>query len=208
MTPWVTRLLIANVVVFLLTKDSGALMRLLAFQPETVLLRPWTPITYMFVHGGMGHIFFNMLSLYFFGPAVEARLGGRRFITLWFVSGLAGAALSFFTPAASIVGASGALFGVMFVFASFFPHERIYVWGVLPIPARIFVLLMTGISLLGVRGWIESGVAHFAHLGGFVGGWLYLKWLEWRSPRSVFKRRVETIVPNRPGCPAATSDAD
>ena len=201
MTPWVTRLLIANVVAYLVTMNSPGLLNLLAFQPASILREPWTLLTYMFVHdlGGIRHILFNMLSLYFFGPAVEARLGSSRFIALYLVSGLVGAALSFFTPAAYIIGASGAIFGVMFAFASFFPHERIYVWGVLPIQARVFVLIMTVMSLLGAGGLFDPGTAHWAHLGGFVGGWLYLKWSEWRSPRATFRRRVESFEHPAPG---------
>lgn len=193
MTPWVTRLLVANVVIYVVTMGAPGLVGLLAFQPASFLVHPWTPLTYMFVHdtSGISHILFNMLSLYFFGPAVEARLGGDRFIQLYLTSGLMGAALSLFTPMAAIVGASGAIFGVMYAFAHFFPHERVYVWGVLPVPARLFVLVMTAISLFGASGRFEPGVAHYAHLGGFVGGWLYMRWLGWRAPQAAFRRKVE-----------------
>jgi len=103
MTPWVKRLLIANVGVYLLQLAYPELTSLFAFSASGFLTAPWTPITYMFVHGGIGHIFFNMLVLYFFGPRVEARLGGGRFITLYFVSGLTGALLSTYNPAVPII---------------------------------------------------------------------------------------------------------
>src|SRR3569832_645436 len=94
MTPWVFRLLIANVVIYLLQMSYSELTLLFAFSASCVLVVPWTPITYMFVHGGIGHIFFNMLVLYFFGPRVEGRLGSGRFIALYLVCGLTGALLS------------------------------------------------------------------------------------------------------------------
>ncbi len=78
MTPWVRRLIVANIVVFFLQSVAGV-ERQLAFVPAFVLYRPWTVVTYMFVHGGIMHILFNMIALYFFGPRVEERLGGRRF---------------------------------------------------------------------------------------------------------------------------------
>ena len=84
MTPWVLRLLVANVAVFFLMSAAPDLvpMQALAFSPRGAFLRPWTFLTYMFLHGGLGHIFFNMLGVFFFAPRVEAKLGSRRFITL------------------------------------------------------------------------------------------------------------------------------
>jgi membrane associated rhomboid family serine protease len=191
MTPWVARLLWANVIVFLLQNLLPQVTYLLAYQPAAVLVRPWTPVTYMFVHGGLGHIFFNMLALFFFGPRVEARLGPGSFLRLYLLSGLVGALLSFFfTPAAFIVGASGAVFGVMMAFAYYWPREHIYIWGVLPVEARWLVIITTAIALLGGFTGRGGGVAHFAHLGGYLGGFLYLKWLERRSPARRFRRQA------------------
>ncbi|HKJ93510.1 MAG TPA: rhomboid family intramembrane serine protease [Longimicrobiales bacterium] len=193
MTPWVLRLIIANVAVYILTAASPLLMQFLGFVPAWALYRPWTPITYMFVHAGIWHIGFNMLALFFFGPRVEARMGGRRFLVLYFLSGLGGAALSFITPYTMVVGASGAIFGVLLAFARYWPHERIYIWGVLPVPAAAMVVGLVVISLyLGIRG--GGTVAHFAHLGGFGAGWLYLKWLE--SRRGHFKRKATPRAPS------------
>ncbi|HEX9894322.1 MAG TPA: rhomboid family intramembrane serine protease [Gemmatimonadales bacterium] len=176
------RLILANGAVYLLQMAGPqGLEQLLVFVPRYVLSRPWTLVTYMFLHGPLFHIFFNMLSLFFFGPRVESRLGGRRFLTLYFVSGIVGALLSLiFTPDAAIVGASGAVFGVMLAFASFWPRDQILIWGILPVEARVMVIAMTVMSLFsGFRG--GGGIAHFAHLGGFLGGWLSLKWFERRS---------------------------
>jgi len=193
MTPWVTRIMLANGVAFLLTwvlriVPAAPFM----FVPRLFVLRPWTIVTYMFLHAGIWHLLFNMLALYFFGPRLEARLGGRQFLLLYFISGVTGAALSvFFTPNAAIVGASGAVFGVLLGFARYWPRERIYIWAILPIEARGLVVVMTIISLwFGFSGG-GGNVAHFAHLGGFLGGFLYLKWWDRRSPAARFKAKAQ-----------------
>ena len=194
MTPWVRRLIVANIIVFFLQSVAGV-ERQLAFVPAFFLYRPWTAITYMFVHGGIMHIAFNMIALYFFGPRVEERLGGRRFLTLYFLSGVAGALLSaIFAPGAAIIGASGAVFGVMIAFAHFWPRVQIYIFGILPLEARVAVILMALLALYsGVQG-SRSGVADFAHLGGFVAGWLYVKWFDMRLGAKQFRSKATPTV--------------
>jgi membrane associated rhomboid family serine protease len=176
MTPWVTRIIAANAVMFLLTSVSPEVERALMFVPAEALVRPWTALTYMFLHAGVGHILFNMLALFFFGPRLEAELGGRDFLLLYVISGLSGAALSFlFSFNTAVVGASAAIYGVFIGFTWFWPKAQIYIWGILPVEARVMVVVMTLLSLFGVFGGASDGVAHFAHLGGFVGGYLYLR---------------------------------
>lgn len=179
MTPWVTRIIIANVVMFVVTLAAPEVTGVLSFIPVLLASRPWTLVTYMFLHAGIWHLFFNMLALYFFGPRLELEIGSRHFLWLYFVSGVVGGLLSFvFTPYTQIVGASGAVFGVLLGFARYWPRERIYIWGVLPIEARWLVVIMTGLALFGGFGIGMSGIAHFAHLGGFLGGYLYMKFME------------------------------
>ncbi len=180
MTPWVRWLITANIVMFLVTTLMPEVMQPLAFVPALVLQRPWTLITYAFLHAGFGHILFNMLSLFFFGPQLEARIGGTHFIRLYFFSALTGALASFVTPSVAIVGASAAIFGVLLGFARYWPRAIMLIWGIVPVQARIMVLIMTVLSLFGGIGIGGAGIAHFAHLGGFAGGWLYLKWMERR----------------------------
>lgn len=189
----------ANVAVFLLQKGMPAITRELAFVPAYVLVRPWTLLTYMFAHSpaGISHILFNMFALYIFGPRVEARLGGANFIRLYFIAGISGGLLSLpFTPFVSIIGASGAVFGVQLAYAMFYPRDRIYIWGVIPIEARVLVILMTVITLYGGFSG-GSGVAHFAHLGGYVGAYAYLRWLRHRSPDRQWKAKVEGPKPSK-----------
>jgi membrane associated rhomboid family serine protease len=197
MTPWVTRLIIANVAMFFVQMTASRLVDSLVFIPQLALIRPWTIITYMFLHGGIGHIFFNMLGLFFFGPRVEERLGSNRFFWMYMVSGIAGAVLSmFFAPRAAILGASGAVFGVMLAFAKFWPTDRIYIWGILPVEARVLVVITTLLALYSGFTGSRGGVADFAHLGGFVGAWLYLKWLDRSSGARKFATKSVARTPN------------
>ena len=188
MTPWVLRLIFANIAMFILASLSPALNEQLMLVPALAFLRPWTLVTYMFLHGGFGHIFFNMLALFFFGPRLEAELGSKNFLLLYFISGIMGGLLSFFfTPYTAIIGASGAVYGVMFGFARYWPRELLYIWGVFPVQARWLVVGMTVLSLFGGFGNSSDGVAHFAHLGGFVGGFLFL---------TIVDRKVKTSIPD------------
>src|SRR5262245_20762792 len=126
LTPWVKRLLVANVVVHVLVQLAGPLVyQIGAYVPALVLQRPWTAFTYMFLHApGLQHLLFNMLSLYFFGPRLEERLGGRDFLWLYVLGGLGGAVFSFFfEPQATVVGASAAIFAVMLGFAMYWPRD-------------------------------------------------------------------------------------
>lgn len=199
MTPWVKRLLLANIAVYLLQMSVVGATRALAFVPALILTRPWTIVTYMFTHStaGFSHILFNMFALYIFGPRVEARLGGSRFITMYLIAGISGGLLSMvFTPYVSIVGASGAVFGVQLAFAMYYPREKIYIWGVLPVEARVLVIIMTVMTLYGGFSG-GSGIAHFAHLGGYVGAFAYLKWVERRAPARKWQAKVEGPTPSR-----------
>jgi membrane associated rhomboid family serine protease len=181
MNSWTSRLILANVVMFVLTSVRPDIMMSLMFVPAMTLERPWTVVTYMFLHDGTFHILFNMLGLLFFGPRLEVEMGDRDFLLLYFMSGITGALLSCITPYVAIVGASGAVFGVLLAYARFWPHDRLLIWGIVPVEARIMVIIMTVLSLLGgVSG--AGNIAHFAHLGGFLGGYLFLRFREWRLP--------------------------
>ena len=194
MTPWVKRLLIANAAVYVLQVGDPQITAYLQLVPARVLQTPWTPLTYMFAHGGLAHIAFNMLALWIFGPRVEERLGSSRFITLYLISGFAGALLSALTPYVAIVGASGAIFGVLLAYARYWPRDKLFIYGVLPVEARWLVLAYVLMALLGARGIGSAGVANFAHLGGFLGAAIYLYIIEHARKRMVKSTGVRPQV--------------
>jgi membrane associated rhomboid family serine protease len=200
LTPWVRRLIAANAVVYLLTITvfTGVWFpRMFAFSPSAALAQPWTFLTYMFMHGGFLHLAFNMLMLFFFGPAVEDQMGGRAFIWYYLFCGLGGAVLSFaialFVPVAPFVGASGAVFGVSLAFALHWPDAPIFVFPLpFPIKAKWLVIALAAMDLALAVLPAADGVAHLAHLGGFLFGFLYLRGatLARRVPRHAQARRT------------------
>jgi membrane associated rhomboid family serine protease len=206
LTPWVKRLLIANCVIFFVSQVVGEefFFEWFAFQPGEIILRPWGPITYMFLHADLFHLLSNMLVLFFFGPPLEGRWGGREFLRFYFICGVGGVALSFLFQPDWVVGASAAMFGLMLAFAMNWPTVPIYVWGIFPVQARYLVGFLFIITLWSAGpGAGGSSVAHFAHLGGFLSGFLYLK-ADWRprrratakdEPRATPRRRRLAIVP-------------
>jgi|SRR3990170_811181 len=199
LTPWVRRVIAANAVVYLLTITvfTGSwFFRTFAFAPSTALAQPWTLVTYTLVHAGFLHLAFNMLMLFFFGPAVEERMGGRAFLRYYLFCGLGGAALSLaialVAPVAPFVGASGAVFGVALAFALNWPDAPILVFPLpVPIKAKWLVLGLAAIDLALAVLPARDGVAHLAHLGGFLFGFLYLRGaaLAARVPSSAPQRR-------------------
>jgi membrane associated rhomboid family serine protease len=196
MTKWVSTIIAANIAVFILQKTMPGTTEALVLIPAQVAERPWAPFTYMFLHGGYAHIFWNMLGLYFFGPRLETLLGGPRFITLYLLSGLGGAALSFLPQYydAAILGASGAVFGVITAYARVWPRDRIYIYGILPIQAWWFVMLMAAVSLAGGMG-TAGNTAHFGHLGGIFVGYFYMGWLARNSAAKRFQRQASVVIP-------------
>jgi len=203
MTPWTKRLLITNIVVFLVTGSYPALADPFVLYPPRILAQPWmafSAFTYMFLHAGLGHIFLNMLGLFFFGPRLESRLGPKGFLLLYFLSGLGGAAFSFvFARQSPVVGASAAVYGVLLGFAMYWPRERIYLWFVIPVEAwLIATLLVFGSLYAGMNPAEGSRTAHFAHLGGLVVAFAFLKWWDWQigSAKRAFQKRMRVDTPS------------
>src|ERR1039458_8825902 len=141
MTRWVKNLLFANIGVFFVQQTMPGVTESMMFVPSLAFVRPWTVVTYMFLHGGFWHIALNMLGLYFFGPRVEQRLGSDRFLWLYFLSGISGAVLSYFLVPSALIGASAAVYGVVLAFARFWPTDKIYIYGIIPLEARWLVII-------------------------------------------------------------------
>ncbi|MEX0836907.1 MAG: rhomboid family intramembrane serine protease [Gemmatimonadota bacterium] len=190
LTPMVKRLLVANVVVFFLTLLIGRefVFEWFAFQPTRIVLRPWGPFTYMFLHGDLMHLAVNMLVLFFFGPPLEAQWGEREFLKFFVICGLGGVALSYLFLPAWVVGASAAVYGVMLAFAMNWPNIPIYIWGIFPVQAKYLVGFLFVVSLLSAVQGSSGGVAHFAHLGGLAAAFFYLK-ADWRPKQQIDRLR-------------------
>ena len=191
--PPVTRnLLIANVAVFLLQQVMGdPMLQYFALWPlGSGLFGVWQIVTSAFLHGGVPHILFNMIALYMFGGAIERTLGARNFTIYYFVCAIVAsllqlAVLWFFPPTeyGPTLGASGAIFGLLLAFGMMYPHEKVMLMFLpIPMPAWLFVTGYAIVELtLGVTG-IEPGVAHFAHIGGMLGGIVLIQYWRGRLP--------------------------
>lgn len=206
LTPWVKRLLIANTVIYLVTLALPAIRPWLTFVPALTLVRPWTLLTYMFVHGDFFHLFFNMLVLFFFGPPLEGMWGGREFLKFYVVAGLGGALFSYlFAFEMGVLGASAAVYGVMLAFAMNWPDMTIHIWGILPVKAKWLVGFLAAVSIASIIGASGDGIAHFAHLGGFVAAFLYLRFDDRltdrvaRLKRFVARRKLQVAPGEDPG---------
>lgn len=182
----VKNLLIINLIVFLATmvlEKYGYLMitNMLALNPiGSGRFRIWQLVTYMFMHANFEHIFFNMFALWMFGYVIENYWGSRRFLFYYLVCGVGAGLCNLLVPGWSItVGASGAVYGILLAFGMMFPEERIYLYFLVPIKAKWFVIGYAVLELFaGVTG-TAAGVAHFAHLGGMIFGFLLI--LYWRK---------------------------
>jgi membrane associated rhomboid family serine protease len=202
-TPWVVRLIAANMVVLLLMRTifiSPELTSALAFSPAAALTAPWTFFTYMFVHAGLLHLLGNMFMLFVFGTPVESRMGSRAFILYYLLCGVGGAvfslALSNITNVGPMVGASGAVLGVALAFAMYWPDAELIVFPLpVPIRARTLVALLIGADVLFAFLTPGDGIAHVAHVGGALSGYLYFRMqgLSRRSPQPP-PRAVERVV--------------
>ncbi len=190
----ITKLLIAaNIAVFLLQAAGGGLVEtwFALWPPGGFESQFWQLVTYGFLHGSFAHIFFNMLALYMFGSEIERLFGSRVLSALLLRLRGLGRALparrdrSTGGPAFPTVGASGGVYGLLLAFGIYFPRRMVMlIFPPIPMPARFFVILFAAVELvLGVTG-TQAGVAHFAHLGGMLGGWLMIQYRRRRFPFS------------------------
>ena len=211
--PVTKNLIIINVIVFLATLVNEDFMigTFALFYPTSQFFHWWQVVTHMFMHGGFWHIFFNMYTLLIFGSVVERYIGPKKFLLFYFVCGLGAVALHFgveywqmqsymegaalgnatalqrievikFTPT---VGASGAIYGVLMGYAMIFPESKMtLLFPPVTLSAKWMVVVFAVIELFtGVTG-LNAGIAHFAHLGGMLIGWLMILW--WRKRGILF----------------------
>ncbi len=222
-------LIAVNVGAFLLGLIVPALIPRLGLTPAAVLreFAVWQPLTYMFLHGGIGHLLFNMLALWMFGTDLERTWGTRFFVRYYFVTGIGAALVTIawsllplpYADAlfrALVVGASGAIYGLLLAYGMYFPHRTVLVF-LFPVPARYAVMIFGAIAFLSSVQGAGDGVAHVAHLGGLLVGYLYLKgrrgpldeikyrWLKWRLGRTRSKFDVYEGGKRGPSAPPGPS---
>ncbi len=179
----------------MLTMIASSSFYYLAMVPSLVLHGfVWQFVTYMFVHSGISHIAFNMLALFFFGQAVERRMGSREFLLFYLLTGALAGVFSFivyFLTGMNVVllGASGAVYAVTFAYAVYYPDSLIYVFGIIPLKARTLVLLFAGISIFYQFAGFRTGVAHLTHLAGFGFAFLYFIVREGTNPIDALRGR-------------------
>jgi len=217
-TPPVTKnLIIVNILFFLACMANESLMTrgFALFFPGSRYFHVWQYVTYMFMHGGFWHIFFNMYALYIFGGVTERIIGSRKFFVFYMLCGLGAALLHTgmqyaqagilldkiadgsqkaltayqqlkMTPT---VGASGAVYGILIAYAMLFPDNKLtLIFPPISLSAKVWVLIFAGIELLtGITGTAE-GIAHFAHLGGMLCGWILVK--IWRQRNVLFDKDI------------------
>lgn len=201
--PTVTKNLVAiNILMFIATlvNENFMVANFAMFYPASPFFKPWQILTHMFMHGGFWHIFFNMYSLLMFGSILERSFGTKKYLIFYFVTGLGAAALHtgvewlqarvfiangiaqayqqlLVTPT---LGASGAIYGVLIGFAMLYPQARLtLIFPPIPMTAKWLVIIFAAIELFSGINGIQDGVAHFAHLGGMLFGWLLIRW--WRK---------------------------
>lgn len=201
--PTVTKNLVAiNILMFIATliNENFMVANFAMFYPASPFFKPWQILTHMFMHGGFWHIFFNMYSLLMFGSILERSLGPKKFLIFYFVTGLGAVALHtgvewmqarvFIANSAAqayqqllvtpTLGASGAIYGVLIGFAMLYPQARLtLIFPPIPMTAKWLVIIFAAIELFSGINGIQDGVAHFAHLGGMLFGWLLIRW--WRK---------------------------
>lgn len=173
-------LIAANILVFALSLIAPSSTYYLALNPSSLLAGAfWQPVTYMFAHAGLTHILFNMLGLFFFGTAVERSVGTKEFLLYYFLVGILAGLFSFLVYILTgaygvfLLGASGAVFGLLLAYATIFPDSRIFIWGIIPLRAPVAVLLFGGFEVFSELTSYNASIAHLTHLAGLGVGWLY-----------------------------------
>ena len=210
-------LLIANAAVFLAQMLLGPLLyaktgiraeAVLGLVPAWIWKRLflWQLVTYLFLHGGFFHLLFNLFTLWMFGREIEALWGEREFLKYYFLCGIgAGVTTVLLTLNSTVptIGASGAIFGVLLAYGLAFPERQVFLWFIFPIKAKHLIWLFAGLELLASFSYTSDGIGHFAHLGGMLFGFLYLRGgriLAWLNPSKEPRFRViEKKKPPRPG---------
>ena len=195
----VKRIIVANTAVFLLQVFTGLLrMNFIEAYFGLVPVRIthefmiWQFVTYMFLHGGVFHILINMLMLYMFGNELERFWGTRRFLQYYFITGIGAGVCSWIVGINSMgitIGASGAIYGLLLAYGVIYPNRIIFLNFLFPIKVKWFVLILGAVAFFSSVSGSNPGIAHIAHLGGMLIGYVYLKGKSWRGMYRDFESR-------------------
>ena len=193
LTPVVKNILLANVLVFIITLNPSlyyTISSLFALQSGEVFnnFQIWRLASYMFLHGDFWHIFFNMFVFWMFGRELEQEWGGREFLKYYFICGIGAGLLNILLTSAPTIGASGAIYGIMVAYALRYPNREIYIYFLFPVKIKYFVGFLALVSFFSTWNAQGDGIAHAAHLGGMIIGFIYLRYRQglWRMS-SIFK---------------------
>jgi membrane associated rhomboid family serine protease len=191
LTKVIKRLIIINCVVFalqLVSQFAGSNLLIVTFGlvPWRVThdLALWQLASYMFLHGGFFHIFFNMFTLFMFGCDLERQWGSKHFLQYYLITGIGAGLCSWLVGIngrAVIIGASGALYGVLLAYGLLYPNRMVYIYLLFPVKVKWLVLFMGVVAFYSSLAGGEPGVAHIAHLGGMQVGYLLLRGKDWLS---------------------------
>jgi membrane associated rhomboid family serine protease len=178
--PAVKHLLIINFVVYLASWTPGIGPLLQAYAPlfpiASSFFYPWQFVTYMFIHADLSHIIFNLFALWMFGQAIENYWGTKRFVIYYFLTGIGAGLLFILLNNNPVIGASGAVYGILLAFGMMFPDRPIMlIFLPIPIKAKYFVAFFGALEFISGITRTDSNVAHFAHLGGMVIGFILIK---------------------------------
>ena len=204
LTPVIKKLMIIMGVLFLLQMVVGSRITLyLGLVPILIWKKYflWQLFTYIFLHGGISHILFNLLALWMFGGELENNWGSRKFLRYFLFCGIgAGICTVIFSPYQFIpvIGASGAIYGILLAYGWLFPNRLIYLYFLFPIPAKYMVIIFGLIELFSSTEGTGGGIAHLTHLGGLLFGLLYMGYpvLHQRIRREYYKRKWSQRGPN------------
>jgi membrane associated rhomboid family serine protease len=177
-------LILVNIVVFVIgmvVKESSFFQHTFGLVPQDVLVgrKIWQPFTYLFLHGNFMHLLFNMFALWMFGMPVESQWGAKEFLKFYFLCGLGAAAASIALAPNSVVptiGASGPVYGMLVAFAMLYPDAVVYLYFLIPVKAAHMAILFGLIEFFAGASGSNPGIARFAHLGGMVTGYIYIRW--------------------------------
>jgi membrane associated rhomboid family serine protease len=206
LTPIIKKLMIIMGAIFLLQMVvSNRITLYLGLIPILVWKKYflWQLATYIFLHGGLTHLLFNLLALWMFGGELESYWGSKKFLRYFLFCGIgAGICTVLFTPdiyqSIPVIGASGAIYGILLAFGWLFPNRLIYIYFLFPIPAKYFVIIFGLIEFFSSIGGSGGGVAHLTHLGGLVFGLFYMAYptIQQRIRREYYRRKWSQRGPN------------